>query len=432
MEYRKDIQGLRALAVIFVFIFHINTAWLPGGFIGVDMFFVISGFLISSIIFKKLDNNKFSFKDFYIKRIKRIVPAYYVVLLLIAVFAIFILIRTDIGAFRKGFFYSVVFLSNNFFSTLDTYFGATNSENSLLHTWTLAVEMQFYLFLPIILLLTKRKWAFKVILLLTVGLFTYGTIEIFNNNKDGMYFSLLARAPEFFIGVLASLMINKVHIKKNTATLISLLGIIILLVSAFLINENSFFPGVTAIVPCLGTALLIVSPVNPIRIFLSNKILFFIGEISYSLYLFHWPVMAFIRYHYNVSVFSTVQVVGIVCLSFILATLSYYFIETPIRKSKKKYYYSITVALGLCCAVLTVFMIPINNKRNNIPIEYSAPIFGLSSHGERSKVETLGDTLSSRNKVLLIGDSHALCMKKYFDHLGKRNSFSFRTQTNNT
>lgn len=157
MEFRKDIQGLRAIAVLFVFIFHINSSWLPGGFIGVDIFFVISGFLISSIILHKLDNNRFSFKDFYISRIKRIVPAYYFLLLIVAFFGVFFFMTSDINVFRKSFFWSLLFNSNHYFTSLDTYFGASSSENPLLHTWTLAVEMKFYLFLPILLFLGVLK-----------------------------------------------------------------------------------------------------------------------------------------------------------------------------------------------------------------------------------------------------------------------------------
>lgn len=199
MEFRNDIQGLRAIAVLSVFLFHLNPNWLPGGFIGVDIFFVISGFLISSICFSKIDKNKFSFIDFYQSRIKRIVPAYFVLLFVIGIIGYQLFLETDFENLKKSYFWSIVFQSNEYFSSLDTYFGTKNSENPFLHTWTLAVEMQFYLFLPFLLFFIKRKWQAVALFIMTIILFTYGTIEVFNNNKSEIYFSLLARTPEFLL-----------------------------------------------------------------------------------------------------------------------------------------------------------------------------------------------------------------------------------------
>jgi peptidoglycan/LPS O-acetylase OafA/YrhL len=432
MEYRKDIQGLRAIAVLFVFIFHLNESWLPGGFIGVDIFFVVSGFLISSIILSKLDNKSFSFIEFYKSRIKRIVPAYYFLLIVVAIIGLFIILSTDIYTFRKSLFWSTVFNSNYYFSTLDTYFGAKSSENPFLHTWTLAIEMQFYLFLPLLLFFTKRKWLFKLILFLTIILFTYSSIEILiNNNKNSMYFSLLARIPEFFIGVLTAILIKEGKVFKKNKVIPSILGLCLLVVSAIFINENSPFPGVLSIIPCIGTAFLIIAPPNPIRNFLSGKALVFIGEISYSLYLWHWPIMAYFRYYYSTEIFSFPQIIIIILLSFILSIFSYYFIETTLRK-KKGYTFSLKLSLLIGLNILVIFLfIPISKNRNTLPLEFISPVVGLDSHGNTfKKVEVFGDTLSPTNKIFFFGDSHALSMKPYLDYMGRNNSFSFRTVTN--
>lgn len=431
MEYRKDIQGLRAIAVLFVFIFHLNSSWLPGGFVGVDIFFVISGFLISSIILTKLDKNNFSFLDFYKSRIKRIVPAYYFLLIILAIAGVFIFVSSDIYAFRKSFFWSTLFNSNYYFSTLDTYFGAENSENPFLHTWTLAIEMQFYLFLPLLLVFIKRKWLMPFISLLTVALFIYGSLNVFNGNKNLMYFSLLARTPEFLIGVLCSLISHKFRLPNHTALPLSISGLVFLIVSAFFINENSDFPGILAIIPCLGAAFLISAPENPIRTFLSNKVLFFIGDLSYSLYLWHWPVMAFFRYYYNTHEFSGIQCIIVVLMTFALSIFSFYCIETFLRQ-KQGFKFWGTLAFFTGITVLSIFIvIPANKRMSNIPLEYTTPTFGMNSHGNTFKnVEIFGDTVSVNPKVLLLGDSHALCMKPYFDYIGKRNSFSFKTITN--
>lgn len=432
MELRKDIQGLRAIAVLFVFVFHLNSSWLPGGLIGVDMFFVISGFLISSIVLSKLNTNTFSFFDFYKSRVKRIVPAYYFLLIVIAAVSAFVFFSSDITALRKALFWSTLFDSNYYFSTLDTYFGAINSENPFLHTWTLAIEMQFYAFLPLLLFLIKRRWLILIVAIITVVLFVYGTIHVFDGNKEIMYFSLLARTPEFLIGVLASLVYNKYSLNGKRPLLLSAIGVVLLLVSVVFINENSYFPGLLSILPCLGTALLLVSPENKIRNFISNKIMFYIGGLSYSVYLWHWPVMAFFRYYNNSYQFTIQQVIIIIILVLCLSLFSYYCVENPIRnKADLKVWGRWVVLLGVANVAAVFFVIPINRQISDLPLSYTAPIFGINSHAKTFKqVEVLGDSLAIENDILLLGDSHALCMKYYLDYLGKRNKFSFKTITN--
>jgi peptidoglycan/LPS O-acetylase OafA/YrhL len=175
MFFRNDIQGLRAFAVSLVFIFHLNPIWLPGGFIGVDVFFVISGYLISYIILQKKDKSNFSFLDFYKGRIKRIVPAYYFMLSIIGIVSLFIYFNADIGSIlRRELVATSLFFSNVYFTTLNTYFGAEMQENVFLHTWTLGVEMQFYLILPLFLIFIRNnRVLFCTILTSTLLLFTY-------------------------------------------------------------------------------------------------------------------------------------------------------------------------------------------------------------------------------------------------------------------
>ena len=253
MQYRLDIQGLRALAVLSVFLFHLNKIYLPGGFIGVDVFFVISGFLISGIIFRKKEKDDFSFKDFYISRIKRIVPAYYVMIIFALIGVIFIFMHVDALLFRRSAFWSALFLSNNYFSTLDTYFGAASSENPLLHTWTLAIEMQFYLFLPIVIVLFSKKNLKYLLGILIIGLLAYCQYNlVFNEDKNGMYFSLLARIPEFLLGVSLNL-ISEERRKYFNNNFCSIIGLLLIVGSLFFISENSAFPGLLSLLPCIGT-----------------------------------------------------------------------------------------------------------------------------------------------------------------------------------
>ncbi|WP_108821337.1 acyltransferase family protein [Dysgonomonas sp. Marseille-P4361] len=435
MEYRKDIQGLRTIAVLFVFIFHLNSNWLPGGFIGVDIFFVISGYLISSIILSKLDRNKFTFIDFYKSRIKRIIPAYYFLLLIVAVIGLFAIIPPEVGSFRKSLFWSLLFNSNNYFATLDTYFGTANIENPLLHTWTLAVEMQFYLFLPLILFWVKRKWLLPLITVFTIALFAYSSVEIFlNNNQQTMYYSLLSRTPEFFMGVLISLIpAFKTKKPEKYSFPLSLVGLVLLFSSAFILNGESDFPGLYAIVPCLGAGLLIAYPSNYIQKILSQKYIVYIGELSYSMYLWHWPIMAFIRYYYNTISLSFLQYGIVIVLTILLSLFSYYTIETPLRKKKDRKFIIYLGGMAILCCGLILTIPKASKKISPIPLTYIMPSFGLESHGHTFKgVGIYGDSTASNDSILLIGDSHASNFSCYMDYLGKKNHFAFRKISNNS
>lgn len=432
MDYRNDIQGLRALAVILVFIFHLSANFLPGGFIGVDVFFVISGYLVSSIILNKLENGKFSLLSFYESRLKRIVPAYIFLLLIVSIVASFLFISTDIYSFRKLFFWSLIFNSNNYFATLDTYFGTKSIENPLLHTWTLAVEMQFYLILPLLLLFFKKKRRLNIFLLCSIILLlSYSTYSIFIGKKSLMYFSLLSRMPEFLLGVLAASTNIRAHnfVKKHSFIL-SLLGFITLLVCAFVYNEQTHFPGLTALIPCMGTLLILVSSNNTVNDFFSNKVLVYLGEISYSVYLWHWPIMAFMRYMNDSPQLGIHEILWAIVLSIILSSISYYLIEKFFRYSKGFKFYLPFGTLSMFTAAMVIVCVEISKINQSENIAYFFPSFGNESHGATfERVGCYGDTTANKT-VLLLGDSHANVIKKTFDIIGKRNGIFVKAITN--
>jgi peptidoglycan/LPS O-acetylase OafA/YrhL len=433
MYFRKDIQGLRAIAVLFVFIFHLSSTYLPGGFIGVDMFFVISGYLISKIVQSKISDGQFKLLDFYIGRVKRIVPAYYFMFICAWIICMFIFVTPDLGKFKLSHFHSVLFNSNNYLATVDNYFGASATENPFLHTWTLAVEMQFYFILPVLLLLIRNVKALLIILfIISLSLFTYSTIEIYNGNKANVYFSLLARSPEFFIGVILALSrVEELTIIKKNASILSFIGIIILIASSVLFTESSLFPGILSLIPSLAIGLILISPSAKINGFIANKNIAYIGEISYSLYLWHWPIMAFYRYHNERYEFTLAETFIVIILTIVASLISYYLIEKPFRrKNGYKFYLYISIL-----AIINVFMIyfTLHAKRmiTDIPERYILPSFGLQSHGRFFEhVEIFGDTTYVGKRILLLGDSHALTFKPYLNQLGKSNGFSFRTVTN--
>lgn len=434
MQFRYDIQGLRALAVLFVLIFHLNKDWLPGGFIGVDMFFVISGYLISSIILSKKSRGTFSFKDFYISRIKRIVPAYYVFLIITTILTSFIYFAVDASKYRVALFWSALFNSNNYFAALDNYFGAASAEHPLLHTWTLAIEMQFYFFLPLMIILFSFKRSKFLFILLTIVLLAYASYNIITlGNKDAMYFSLLARTPEFFVGVLLNYFNFEITDKKRLPNILGFSGLFLLLISLIFLKETSSFPGLTALMPCIGTCLILISKNSVLNDVISRKPFVFIGELSYSIYLWHWPVLALYRYANGEYIISNyLHMALILIVIFILSWLSFTYIESSFRHKGLDKKFVISFSLIIILLGISAFSIKkINSKVSKIPVEFSSPeAHGLDSHGSTYEIDETRDNQLPIDTILLIGDSHALTMKSYLELLGTKHDFSFGSVTN--
>ncbi|WP_187477522.1 acyltransferase family protein [Amniculibacterium sp. G2-70] len=427
MIFRNDIQGLRAVAFLLVFFFHLNSAWLPGGFLGVDLFFVISGYLITSIIVSDIQKDRFSFWQFYVKRFFRIVPAYLVMILFVTLCGAFIYMYVDMKSLKYYLKNSFFFMSNTVFSNGESYFGAKLSENPLLHTWSLAIEMQFYLLLPM-LVYWGRKYLSYIFVFLIVLFLSYSTFQIYGRGQQTeMYFSLWARIPEFLIGGLFGLWFkNGLDLGKVKNNILSVLSLITLLTCSYFITEKTLFPGVLVMLPCLASAMLLVLKSHCLTSIFTNKWMVKIGEYSYSLYLWHWPVMAFIRYKYESYEFTPIQIAIVIVFTILMSWLSYRFVESVFRKVSYKKTLTIISAKGIVALGL-IYFLPQLTAQNAIPDYFSKPIMGRSSHYE-GKVETMGDT-TKNDKILLIGDSNALMLKPFFNQLGRENGFSFRTLT---
>ncbi|PJJ84046.1 acyltransferase family protein [Mucilaginibacter auburnensis] len=433
MDFRKDIQGLRALAFLSVFIFHLNSAWLPGGFIGVDVFFVISGYLITSIILHQRSKGTFSFSSFYTKRAKRIVPAQYIMLLIVALASFNIYLYADMGSLRRWLLSSALYFSNIIFATSDNYFGAKATQNPVLHTWSLSIEMQFYFLLPLLLVYVKEKYLKSVVIALIVMFTAYGCYEIFIAEKQQeAYFSLFTRIPEFLIGSIFSIYFRNKSLGKLSFAG-SLTGIILIVLSAVFVSESSPFPGVLALVPCLGAGLLLVSAENPLTKIFSNKVSFYIGELSYSLYLWHWPVMALLRYNNDSYNFSATEVIMVTFLTALLSWLSFNFVENFFKEKKTGFakYFAPVAMLVLVFS----FLLPKASAFKKLPdafVNYS--FFGDKSNITLEKapaVEKLGDPTKD-DKVLFIGDSNGGALKAFLDYMGKHDGFSFLTMNTHT
>ena len=326
MRFRKDINGLRAIAVIAVVLFHFNEAWLPGGFAGVDVFFVISGFLMTSIIFRGIEKNKFSILNFYIDRVNRIVPALAFLCLILLILGYLYLAPIDFRVLGKHVGSSISFLSNFGYWSEDGYFDVSSSEKWLLHTWSLSVEWQFYILYPLILVILRCFFSLsnlKVMILIgTVISFILSVIATFKWPSSSYYF-LTGRAWEMMVGGLCYLYpfrYSNYHTKLKIVY--EWIGVLFIVFSYFTFDKESQWPGYLALLPTFGAFLIIQAQRN--NSFLTSNIIFQkLGIWSYSIYLWHWPVVVTI-YFYALNEFFTYLGIG---LSILFGFLSYKYIE---------------------------------------------------------------------------------------------------------
>ena len=341
-KYRPDIDGLRAVAVLSVIIFHINSELLPGGFVGVDIFFVISGYLISLYIFREIKNDQFSLTEFYRRRVKRIAPALLVVLSLTLLVSQIILRPVDAEKVAESGLWSLLSLANVYFWLYQdtSYFAASNRELPLLHLWSLGVEEQFYIFWPLLLMLVYKitRSSIFIVSLLLVAFASFGFGELYYvTDSSFVYYMLPTRIGELLFGALVAHLVLTQKIKSlptAVATLMSGFGVALVAGSLAFLSENNVFPGYQAIPPTLGTAILIYLghySKSWLTQFILIKPMIWVGLISYSAYLWHWPLLAFFQYgQFEINLLNG-------CLIFIitltLAWLTYKYIEQPLRTS---------------------------------------------------------------------------------------------------
>ncbi|WP_055734046.1 acyltransferase family protein [Agarivorans gilvus] len=340
-NYRADIDGIRAIAVLSVIIFHINKAILPGGFIGVDIFFVISGYLITLHILSDIKSNKFSIFDFYKRRIKRIAPVMLVVIASVIICSLVIQRPEDTKEVAKTSIAALFSLSNIYFWLFQdsSYFAQSSEEIPLLHFWSLGVEEQFYIFWPLTLLFFKKshKKTSFIISLFVISFISFSLGQyIYASSPSFVYYMLPTRGGELLIGSLTAYLVSKktiLTIPSSILFLLSLTGISLIVASLFYFSENIIFPGLYAIIPTTGTAMLILSGHYGtcwIKRILMHRLLVFIGLISYSAYLWHWPLLSFSRY--SLIEINLINGILIFITTLIISTASYYFIEKPTRK----------------------------------------------------------------------------------------------------
>jgi peptidoglycan/LPS O-acetylase OafA/YrhL len=339
-EHRGDIDGLRAIAVALVVLFHLGFQWVRGGYVGVDIFFVISGYLIVGQIARELDAGTFSIARFYQRRMRRIFPALFVTVGVALALGFPLLPPGDYVIAAESARYAVIALSNFYFLFNTGYFDAQADLMPLLHTWSLGVEEQFYLVSPALLLGVyfligrNRRWVVSTLLVATVFSFA-ANMTLIGADPKAVFYMPYTRAWEFCAGALFSLVtVKRIEASKAISEAAAVIGIMLIASAAFLFDIHTPFPGLAAALPVIGAALLIAPFQNPgqLRYWLAKQPFRWIGDISYSLYLWHWPTITLYR-HYNLDRdITTPQAAALLIVIVPISWMSWRYIESPFRK----------------------------------------------------------------------------------------------------
>lgn len=397
MSFRYDINGLRAIAVIAVVLFHFNPAWAPGGFAGVDVFFVISGFLMTGIIFRGLERDSFNIFKFYMARANRIIPAMTILCLVILVFGWFYLSPFGYRELGKHVSSSLGFVSNVVYWRESGYFDAASHEKWLLHTWSLSVEWQFYILYPIVLVALKKFLSLENLKrLIVVGTILGFSFSVIATMKwpNPAYYLLPTRAWEMMMGGVAFLYPWSFSESRKKA--VELIGLALILGSYVFVSSDVPWPGHFALLPVLGAYLIIVS--NRQSSFITNNALFqYLGKWSYSIYLWHWPVVVFL-YFYELHSYELFGIFASIVLGF----SSYYFVES------KKAPFKVIIALWLLVVSVSTLILFNSNF-----IDYPESILGhnINDNGKAKYIGLSQDHFINTNKVedvdfIGIGDSN--------------------------
>lgn len=330
-KYRPDIDGLRAVAVAPVVLYHSGVTGFGGGYVGVDVFFVISGFLITSLIIGEMNEGRFSILSFYERRARRILPALLATIAIALLAGSLFLFSTDFRNLTGSAIATSLFYSNLYFWQTSSYFATGSHLKPLLHTWSLAIEEQFYIIFPAFLLFVA--WAGGRFLLwlgsaflASLALSAWGTLRY----PDAAFYLAPTRAWELLTGALLALGLVPAIADRRLREALGLAGISMILWAIFRFDHATIFPGVAALLPCLGAAFVIQSRGSAVNRLLGLRPLVFVGLISYSLYLWHWPILVFARYQ-GYFLGTPAQTTWILAASFAAAILSWRFIEKPFR-----------------------------------------------------------------------------------------------------
>jgi peptidoglycan/LPS O-acetylase OafA/YrhL len=453
-KYRPDIDGLRAIAVISVLLFHLGFESFGGGFVGVDVFFVISGYLITGLIRDEvLQSNTFSYRNFYIRRARRLFPAFIFTLIVCLVCAFLLFAPSHFERFAHSSIFSVLSLSNFYFWSESGYFDTDSIFKPLLHFWSLSVEEQFYLIWPVVLvtlMLKAREYGAPLFLFLigTISLWLniifepgiemhfdlFPTIlsKWFSDGPTTIFYLIPFRVFEFAMGAMMVWATQFPLRKSFLLQVIVLIGLALIIWPILTFTEETVFPSVNALIPCIGTVLVIYASTSSLSmVLLGNPLASGIGKISYSLYLIHWPIFVFYRY-YKFDVLNRTEELFVIAISFVAAAFMYRYVEQPYRqrrgsleKTSNKAFVSTCVGIGVVLLASSIFIIKndgakwriwqttkLTNKEWGIEFrrtKQDSITKKLKKVDRKASIRVYKVTKSvpKNGRVLVIGDSHA-------------------------
>jgi peptidoglycan/LPS O-acetylase OafA/YrhL len=430
VKYRADVDGLRALAVLVVIAFHLGSYRFRGGFVGVDVFFVISGFLICSLLYGDLEAGRFSLARFYERRIRRILPALLLVLAATTIAAAFVLMPPRFEDYAESLAAAALSFSNFFFWQSAGYFDAPAGTKPLLHTWSLAVEEQFYLAFPLFLAALyrfRRTVVIAALTLIAIASLAISAVGAFNDPNAAFYLPF-NRAWELLLGALLAL--GAAPLLRGTwAHAVGVAGLALIGASVFLISEQTPFPGLAALPPCIGTAMVIAAGragEGVVAKVLALPPIVLIGLMSYSLYLWHWPIIVLFREAALQDTLTRVQQLEVLALCFGLSVLSWLFVERPMRRAPapRRVVFAAAAAGTLVVTVAALAVIATHGWPQRLPDNVTR-LASFTEYDGMSRYRTGACFIDSRHSysefdadrclrrdpseeaILLIGDSHA-------------------------
>ncbi len=406
LNYRSEIDGLRAIAVFPVVFFHAGFELFSGGYVGVDIFFVISGYLITSLILKDINNKNYSLLNFYERRARRILPALFLIFFVISILSFLLLTRSELFSYFKSLISSLFFYSNFFFWKASPYFESTADTQLLLHTWSLSIEEQFYIFFPLVLILIyqflkKKRWL--VIFLGTIlSLFICQIAALKTGGNLNFYFTL-SRVWELGLGALTGyyLYYNGKKKKNSEDNFFSVTGLILILISIFFFDRKTLHPSLFTLIPTVGTVLIILyANKNSIlnKIF-SNFIFVKVGLVSYSFYLWHQPLLAFGKIYYGEL--SFLFKIFLISVSLILSFITYLNIEKPFRNKNKietPFFFKLIFVSTLIFLTISLIITSTYNARSILSTEYN--LAKKSNEGHTLLLPNLDKRNFSKFKIL--------------------------------
>ena len=458
-NYRPEIDGLRAISILPVVFFHSGYQLFSGGYIGVDVFFVISGYLITSIILKLQSKKQFSLLNFYSRRAKRILPSLLLLISISLVTAVYIVPPEEFLVISKSALSSLFFFSNFFFTYNSGYFDISSEYQPLLHTWSLSIEEQFYILFPFFLIFLskyKTKTLLKIILIIIVFSISFaqwsGNLQLnypfyeenflfYSKSEFSSFMMPFGRIWELFIGSAAAIYIlNKKkdndYFSKFQKNLFSFFGIILILYSVFFFDNNTYYPSFNTLIPCVGTLILIffADQKTIIGKILSNKILVKLGLISYSLYLIHFVFFSFLRYELYIFGENYYKDIFIFFITFLVSYLFWKYYEKPVRNSKKNYIYYYLIILSLFIIIFSSIIIKSDglNKRDRFFLTKKInESFQRSANGKncfdivyKEKLDKICKFGVDKEKYdfILFGDSHSISYFDFFENYAQKNN----------